>query len=279
MSNFLKDPLVHFLILGAGLFVVLAWLDQPEDSDSDRIVITAEQVEETRRAAAILRGREPTPEELEELLEPIIREQVLYREALALGLDRDDETVRLRLVEKMQFLAQDLAEPAPPTEEALERYFAAQPERFVVPALVTFEQIYFSPAERGEQLEADAGAALESLRGGAVPHADLGDRSPLQARYQSATRERVEILFGDVMAEAVFAMEAGRWEGPFRSDFGLHLARLIERSEAYQPELADVRDTVLETYLADRRREANETEYRRMRERYDIVIGVAATEL
>lgn len=274
MSRLLKDPLLHFLAIGAVIFVLFAWLAEDEEQDPERIEISAEQVEEARRLAMMLRGRPPGPAEIEELLEPLIREQVLYREARALGLDRNDETVRLRLVEKMRFLAEDLAEPDPPAEEQLEAFFAADPELFALPARVSFEQIYFSPRERGEQLDADVDAALATLRAGG---AAAGDRSPLRDRYSDAPYAQIEILFGEALADAMFSAEPGRWEGPFQSDFGVHLARLVDRNESRQPEFEEVRDTVLEAYLAERRREANEAEYRRMRERYEIVVDWPAS--
>lgn len=276
MHRLIKDPLVHFLALGAGMFALLGWLEGPGDGERERIVIDAAQVEQIRRGAMLLRGGEPTAAELEELLEPVIREQVLYREARALGLDRNDETVRLRLVEKMSFLTQDLVEPEPPDERTLLEFYASNPARFEIPAHVTFEQIYFSPRERGEAASAEALEALEALDGGA-PRDGFGDRSPLQPRYDRATRDRVQVLFGDALTQALFGADPGAWEGPFESDFGLHLTRLLAREQARQPAFEEARDVVLEAWLAERRREANEAEYRRMRARYDIVIEQPAS--
>ena len=117
MSRLLKDPLVHFLLIGAALFAIAAWRGEPETPD--RIVVTAEQVAQARAAATALQGREPTAEELAALVEPTVRDEVMYREALALGLDVNDDEVRRRLVEKMSYLTQDLADPEPSSEEAL----------------------------------------------------------------------------------------------------------------------------------------------------------------
>jgi peptidyl-prolyl cis-trans isomerase C len=265
-----KDPLLHFLLIGAGLFVLFAWLDDGEDEEFARqIRIGAEQVAQARDLAALLRGRAPTPAEIEELLEPLIREQVLYREARALGLDRDDETVRLRLVEKMQFLTQDLAEPDPPDEDTLRTWFDEDPARFAIPARATFEQIYFSPRERGDALDGDVAEALAALRAG---ESRTGDSSPLQPLYSAAPYEQVEILFGEALADAMFSSSAGDWLGPFRSDFGVHLARLAERTPARQPSFDEVGDTVLAAWMNDARSAANEAEYLRMRERYEVVV-------
>ena len=125
MSKLLKDPLVHFLLIGAALFAVSAWRGESVSAGRDAIVVTAEQVAQARAAAAVLQGREPTPEELEALVEPTIRDEVMYREALALGLDVNDDEVRRRLIEKMSYLTQDLADPEPSSEEALRQFYDA----------------------------------------------------------------------------------------------------------------------------------------------------------
>ncbi|HEY8518781.1 MAG TPA: peptidylprolyl isomerase [Gammaproteobacteria bacterium] len=272
MPKLLKDPLVHFLVLGALLFALSAWRGEvPSVGGGEPIVITAEQVEQVRQAATLLNGRPPTAEELEELIEPTIREEVYYREALALGLDENDDEVRRRLVEKMQYLTTDLADPEPATEEELRAFYEASPERFRRPEAVTFEQRYFSPSTRGDALQGDVEAALEALRGGADP-ASVGDRTPLRDRYDAAPREQVRVLFGEAMTDALFAAEPGQWVGPFASDFGLHVARVHERTASRIPPYEEIRAEVAETFAADRRERANAEEYARMRARYDVVI-------
>lgn len=269
VPKLLKDPLLHFLVIGACLFAVSLW--RSEDDAGERIVIGSAQVERLRDATARMRGRPPTREELAEVLEPAIRDEVLYREALALGLDVNDDQVRTRLVEKMQYLTEDLADPEPPSAEALRAFFDSRSDLFTIPESVTFEQVFFGPQQRGANLEADAADALEALRSGADASA-VGDRTPLQQRFDAAPRERVEVLFGGALTEAVFGMEPGRWSGPYRSDFGLHLVRLLERLPARLPSYEEVRDQVAATYAAQKRAERNAAEYARMRARYDVVI-------
>ncbi|MFS8609840.1 MAG: peptidyl-prolyl cis-trans isomerase, partial [Gammaproteobacteria bacterium] len=266
----LKDPLLHFLALGALLFAVSLVRDERGD-DPDRIVIDAATVERVAEAARRLHGREPTRDELRELLEPHIRDEVLYREALALGLDENDDEVRRRLIEKMQYLTQDLADPEPPSEEALREYFATHAERFVLPETITFEQVFFSPQMRGESLDASVEEGLRLLRDGADP-AGIGDRTPLRFRYDDAERARVEVLFGAEMTDALFSAAPGSWDGPYESDFGLHLAKVVEHRPARRRTFDEARDDVVAAYAAERRAERNEAEYARMRARYDIVV-------
>jgi hypothetical protein len=190
---------------------------------------------------------------------------------LALGLDVDDDEVRRRLAEKMAYLTQDLADPEPASERELEEFFATAPERFLIPALVTFEQVFFSPSQRGEGLASDVAAGLERLRNGTVP-AEVGDRTPLPERFDDAARDRIQVLFGQAMTDAVFTLTPGEWAGPYQSDFGLHLVRVLTRSEPRQPTFAEVREQAQQVFAEERRNAANAAAYEEMRARYDIVV-------
>lgn len=277
MSKVLKDPLVHFLVIGVVLFAIAAMRGQPVTTGRERIVVTAEQVAQTRAAASALQGRPPTDEELADLVEPLVRDEVMYREALALKLDENDDEVRRRLIEKMSYLTQDTADPAPSSEQALREFYEARPDLFTIPALVSFDQVFFSPGARGDALEADAAAGVAALRSGRVP-AEVGDRTPLRDSYDDAPREQVAVLFGDELANALFSAQAGEWAGPFRSDFGLHAVRLRGRSEPRLPPYEEIAERVAEEYGAQRRREANEQAYQEMRARYDVVIELPDAE-
>jgi hypothetical protein len=271
MSRVLKDPLVHFLLIGATLFALAAWRGEWIRSGRERIVIGAEQVAQARDAAELLEGRALGDDEVAALLEPTIRDEVLYREALALRLDANDDEVRRRLVEKMSYLTQDLADPAPSSEAELRKFYDDDPTRFETPELATFDQVFFSPSERGDSLRAAAEAGIAGLRAGRAPD-EVGDHTPLRATYERAPREQVAVLFGDALAEAVFTLPPGDWVGPFQSDFGLHAVRLRARTERRLPPFDEIRDQVAAEFAAQRRRERNEAEYRRMRAHYEVVI-------
>jgi hypothetical protein len=274
MSKLIKDPLVHFLLIGVALFAIGAMRDE---SAPDRIVVTGEQVAQARAAATALQGREPTAEELAALVEPTVRDEIFYREALALELDVNDDEVRRRLIEKMSYLTQDLADPEPSSEEALRQFYGASPDLFTIPSLVSFDQVFFSPGARGDSLEKDAAAGIAALRSGRAP-AEVGDRTPLRDSYDDAPREQVAVLFGDDLANALFMSEPGAWTGPFRSDFGLHAVRLRSRSDPRLPPYDEIAARVAEEYGAQRRMEANEQAYQKMRARYDVVIESPAAE-
>jgi hypothetical protein len=271
MRKFLTDPLLHFLLLGAALFGFSAWRGDAPEAGGERIVVTAEQIAQLREAAALLHGGPPSAEQLQELIEPTIREEIFYREALALGLDENDDEVRRRLVEKMQYLTQDLADPEPASEAELRAFYTASPERFRIPERVSFEQVFFSPSQRAETVERDALAALAELRTGA-DMSGFGDRTPLRDRYDDAPREQVGVLFGEQIAETLFTAEVGSWDGPFASDFGLHLVRLQARERSRVPPFEEIREQVLATFASVRRQQANEAEYRKLRDRYEIIV-------
>jgi len=276
MTRVLKDPLVHFLIVGASLFALAAWRGEWIRSGRERIVISADQIAQARDAADLLKGRALSDDEVAALLEPTIRDEVLYREALALRLDANDDEVRRRLIEKMSYLTQDLADPAPSSDAELRKFYDDSPLRFETPELATFDQVFFSPSERGESLRAAAQAGIAALRGGGAPD-EIGDHTPLRATYEKAPREQVAVLFGDALAEAVFTLPTGiDWVGPFQSDFGLHAVRVRARTERRLPPFDEIRDRVAEEFAAQRRRERNEAEYRRMRAHYDVVIEKTA---
>jgi len=274
MLRLLKDPLIHFLLIGAALFGASAWRGEVVRAGRERITITAEQVNKARDTAALSQGRELSPAETNDLVESMVREEVLYREALTLGLDKNDDEVRRRLIEKMTYLTQDLADPASSPDE-LQAFYAASPELFTIPPLVSFDQVFFSPNERGDRLEADAAAGLAALRAG-KPQDQVGDHTPLRAAYDDAPRDQVRVLFGDAMAEALFTTSPGGWAGPYRSDFGLHLVRLRSRTESRLPPYDEIAALVAEEFGAKRRREANETTYRKLRANYNVVVEAPA---
>jgi hypothetical protein len=272
MLKLLKDPLVHFLLLGGLIFALFVWRGESDDTDPFRIVIGDDEVQSMWRAVAILHGHPPTREEMWDMLEPSIKEEILYREALALGLDENDPQVRARLAEKMLFLTQDIAEPAAPTDTELTAFFEANPERFLRPATISFEQVFFSPSRRGSRLEADAAAALLQLRQGAAD-STVGDDLLLDGRYERAEFRAIARAFGDQFADVLFVVQPDDlWQGPVRSDYGLHVVRVSGLTEAYPPALVEVRAEVTTALIAQRRSEANEAEYRKLRDRYEIVV-------
>lgn len=271
LRKLMKEPLVHFLLLGLGLFVLYGLFSRGEEASSNRIVVTRAQIQLLADLWARQWRRPPTARELQGLIESHIREEVLYREALAIGLDRDDTVIRRRLAQKIDFLAEDLALQGPPPEEALRAFYEENSEKFIEPGRISFTHVYVNRDRRGADAERDAKEILAALRAGADP-SQQGDRFMLQGRYRLRSRDEVARELGSDFADEIFELPLEDWQGPVVSGYGLHLVRVEDSQEAFLPDFAAVRDEVEMEYSSVRRREANEAFYAKLREGYEIVI-------
>ena len=269
MSRLLKDPLLHFLLLGGLLFAFLSSREAPTEPTVIRV--DAEQIERLARTQLVLDGGELKPESIDALVESFVRDEIYYREALALGLDVEDDQVRTRLIEKMRYLTENLADPEPASEAELHAFFDANPALFLQPATVTFDQVFFSPSQRGGALAGDVETGLARLRAGASPH-EVGDRTPLGSRFEDAPADRLRVLFGEPMTAAIFAAPLGEWIGPYESDFGLHVVRVSGQTAARQPEFEEARASARDIYAEARRRARNDAAFEAMRSRYEVIV-------
>jgi len=273
LGAILREPLLHFLVLGGLLFGLFGLTQGPEQDGTRQIRVTAAQVEQLAAQFSRTWMRPPTAEELAGLIERHIRGEVFYREALAMGLDQDDPYVRNRLGQKLEFLLDDLSGETEPGDETLARYLDDHAERFREPARVSFQQVYLNP-DRHPQPDTEAARLLERLRTGADP-AGLGDVSLLGQAFDDLTQPGVARQFGEAFAEALLELEPGQWLGPIPSGLGAHLVRVGDRQPARLPTLDEVRPQVLRDWQEERRREQKEQAYARLRERYEILVEPA----
>ncbi|MEB2346568.1 MAG: peptidylprolyl isomerase [Deltaproteobacteria bacterium] len=272
-----REPLLHFLLVGGLLFGAYRVLHPaPEGGEAeDRIVVTQDDLRQMS-LTWLAQGRPPpTPGEMRSLVEHWVHDEVLYREALALGLDQGDTIVKRRMVQKMAFLADDLSDLREPTRAELEAWFAEHAARFTLPPRASFRQLYFSPDRRGAGARAGAEEALVQLAGGSVDPADatsLGDPFVLQRYYPERTPDQIAKDFGPGFAEALFGQEPGAWRGPIESGFGWHLVFLESLEPARVPDFAEVAEAV-ETAWVEEQRDAFERQaYETMKARYQIVL-------
>jgi hypothetical protein len=279
MRKWLREPLVHFLLGGLALFVLYGRV-APEDDGVDRIVVNEDRVRMLVQSFERTWMRPPSEAELQGLIDDYVVEEVLYREALALGLDRDDLIVRRRMRQKMEFLNDGLAEREP-DEETLRTFLDANPERFRIPARLTFVQVFLDPDAAGSVQER-AAALLARLRAGEDAEA-LGDATLLPSGLTGATPAQVGSSFGAPFAEALAEAPVGEWSGPLASSFGLHLVRVAEREPSRLPALGDVRGVVEREWAAEERKEARERFYEALRSRYQVEVrmpdGAAPAEV
>ncbi|TDJ33969.1 MAG: peptidyl-prolyl cis-trans isomerase [Gammaproteobacteria bacterium] len=271
--KFLKEPLFHFLALGAALFLLYGLVSDDSGGSQNQLVVTRGDIRQLADMWQMQWRRPPTPRELQGLVDAHVKEQILYREALAMGLDQDDTIVRRRLAQKMEFLAQDIARWVEPTDEDLRTFLAENPELFRTPVEVTFTHVYVSPDQRGASARQDAEALLTQLRtmGPGADTSAMGDRFMLQKHYSAAEWE-IARLFGSQFAADVVALEPGDWQGPVESGYGLHVVLVQDRIEARMPPLDEVHEQVKNEYMSVRQREANEAMYELLRSRYDVTI-------
>jgi len=267
MKRLLREPLVHFLLGGAALFVLYGWVAGPGGDQADRIVISENRVAMLARSFERTWMRPATQTELNGLIDDFVTEEVLYREALALGLDRDDLVVRRRMRQKMEFLNDGITE-SEPEEVALQAFLEANPERFRIPSRVTFVQVFLSPDTAGSA-EERADAVLAQLRAGEDPEA-LGDPTLLPRGLTGATPAEVGGRFGAPFAEALAQLPVTDWNGPVASSFGLHLVRVDAREPARMPALEEVRNVVARDWAVEQHQEARQRFYDTLRSRYQI---------
>lgn len=274
MKALLREPLLHFLVLGTAIFAVSAWFSEPFLNEPDEIVVSAEKVEWLAGAWQARWQRQPIGDELERLVDDHIIEEIFYREALALGLDRDDTVIRRRLRQKMEFLSQDLADLGEPTDEELQRFFAANHEKYRTEDQLTFRHIYLNAERRGADADDDARRLLSELN--ALPRpakAELtGDPFLLPHYFETASQSEVAKNFGAAFARELLQVEAGRWTGPIESGYGLHLVFVHDRIAGGPRDLSEVRDRVEREWRVERREKAQEAFYGQLRERYRIRI-------
>jgi parvulin-like peptidyl-prolyl isomerase len=270
----LREPLLHFLVLGALVFGAARLFD----SDSGRYRIDAGPAQRARIEATYRQqyGVSPTPAQLKYLLDQYVRSEILFREGLALGLDREDEIVRRRVVQKIEFLNEDTQAEETPSEVELEHFFAAHRNRYATPASVSFVQVYFS-ADRGGEAAARTRAegVLTLLQEGshdAAPAARSGDTFANGTDFEAVNATDAASLFGDSpFSAALFTASVGEWAGPFRSGYGWHLLHVASREASRPPSFEAVKNRVQADYVADARERRNEAEFRRLASKYQVL--------
>jgi peptidyl-prolyl cis-trans isomerase C len=277
LRRWLREPLLQFLLLGLTLFVVDRVLgEDPSQRGRDtRIVITDDDLRQMS-VAWLAQGRSaPTPEEMRSLVDMRVREEILYREALALGLDKGDTIVKRRLAQKMEFLFEDVSALHEPTKDELRAWFEKNAERFARPPRASFRHLYFSPDRRGARTREDAARVLDTLRGkpaSAPEGAALADRFMFQDYYGDRSFEEMAKLFGPRFAQALLQQPPGAWRGPIESGYGWHLVWVDSLTPSRVPAFEEVEAEAKTEWMANQRDETRRRAYEAMRSRYEVVL-------
>jgi hypothetical protein len=281
IRRLLREPLLHFLLIGTALFLLY---DAASDGRSDaprEIVISTTRVEALAENFATVWMRPPTAVELKGLIDDYVAEEVYYREAVAMGLDQDDTVIRRRLRQKMEFIAEDIANSVEPADAQLQEFLAQNAGKFARPAELSFRQVFFSAERRGDTARADAEKLLAELQAGRGPAdpAEAGDATLLPAAMEAASPQAIANAFGEEFARQVDEAPVGQWSGPIESAFGLHLVRVDGRVITEAPTLGEIRPIVLREWQAEHRGRQNESFLAALREKYEVRVEGPAAEL
>ncbi len=280
--KFLREPLLHFMFIGAVIYLLYTVFAEPAAEETDKsIVVSTGEIEWMNTAWQKRWNRPPTTEELDGLIKQYIKETVLYREALTMGLNKHDQVIRRRLAQKLEFLAKDLVALTPPTEVELQTYFKEHQEYYTEPNRYTFTHVFIDPDKRGDATLDDAerikakliakGENIEDVSGS-------GDDIMLQNYFPEKDQAEVQKQFGSGFAESLVELSSGQWHGPVLSGYGVHLVYVHSIVEPPAIVFEDVRQRVTLDWETEKGIELNEQFYESLREQYTIVIEEPAVD-
>ncbi len=278
MRRLLREPLLHFLVGGSLLFVLYQMVADDPAYAPDRIVVDEARVANLSGAFERTWMRLPTRNELDGLVREFVNEEILYREALALGLDRNDIVIRRRMRQKMEFLHADLSEEEDPSEEELASFLAANRDRFREHARISFRHVYVDPKAGPAPATARASEALRKLQAEGPDVAILTVPNLLPEKMEEASEREIASVFGSGFATDVLALSGDGWTGPVASSYGLHLVRVDARVPARMPALDEIRRHVEREYESVQRAEASQRYLQRLRDQYEIEIRVPGVD-
>lgn len=280
-----KEPLIHFFVLGLVVFGLHSMFEPKLEVADDPFLVevSSADIEWFRTMGRKRMGREPTVDELRGQVNQLIREQVLSREAVSMGLDEDDMVVRRRLAQKMDFLFKDLSDFTEPSDSELNAYLQVNQSTYEIPERVTFTHIYFNADKRGQDRAADEVRQLvEKLNANeGVPSniAALGDSFLLQSNYTNKTISEIRVKFGSQFAETVWKQRAGIWRGPVPSGYGMHAVYVHKHTDPKLPDFGDMRERLKADWMGERQRDIARKAYEKLRGRYRVLLEGMPYEL
>ena len=271
-----REPLVQFFALGAALFLIWPLIADRVAPPPNQIVITQGDMQRAIEVFLKTHLRPPTQAELADLTEQQVQTAVLYREGIALGLDRDDEIIRRRIEQKLKFMIDDVADQSTPNDAELQHYLDTHPATFASEPSIAFSQVYLNPSQHGANLDADAAKLRAKLNAsdGRLDYAADSDVLPVPNDFEATQMHVVADMFGDDFAAAVANQPPGSWVGPIHSGYGDHLVLVRQRIAGVPPRLSLIRDAVLREWQNAHREDANTAAYRQMRSKYVVRVDM-----
>jgi len=277
LKRWLREPLVHFLLIGLALFAVYAYMHRGRFGveSSKQIVLSLDELGQMHTFFVSQWHREPTPAEFQAMLEDKVREEVLYREGLAMGLDKDDTIVKRRMAQKMQFIAEDVATAHEPSPSELKAWFEKNSGKFALPSRYSFRHLYFSPDKRGANAQGNAAEALSKIAGQPEDSklaVSLADRFMFQDYYRDRTPEALAKEFGPQFVVALEKLKPGSWQGPVESGYGWHLVFVDTVIPGRIPALEEIEPDVKTAWLGEQKANAWQKAYGEMRAKYTVLL-------
>ncbi len=276
LKRFIREPLVQFLFIGSCIYGLFFLFGQGEEEPGDNVLrVDMAMIDGLIGQWENRWGRAPTRDEIHGLIDNYVREEVLYRQAVAMGLNKDDPITRRRMAQKLEFLSSDLASAQEPAEGELEQFFADNEADYRSGVHVTFLQVFFNPDSRKNATIDDAEAELRKLEEMGTPDPatlQAGDRSLVGSHFTNVDETTIARQLGGGFAESVMRLEPGQWHGPVLSGFGVHLVYIFELEPGHTPEFETVKDQVREDWLEARRQEFNAEFLENLKSRHNIVI-------
>ncbi len=270
MNRILKEPLLHFLLLGLLLFLLYGKV-APPSAEGNRITVSRGAIAGLATQFQATWSRPPTAVELNGLVDSYVRDEILFREGVALGLVKDDPVIKRRVRQKLEVLIEEESRAGGASDAELTAYLSRNAVKFRMPPVLSFEQVLFDPANYGDQLDSALTASLAALNKGATLESQ-GKGSMLPSRVDKVPLDLVVRDFGDEFGKALETATVGQWLGPVRSGFGAHLVRISERTPGYVPTLEEARQAVTREWENDQRVAALAGNYARLLKDYDVVI-------
>jgi peptidyl-prolyl cis-trans isomerase C len=283
IKRWFREPLLHFLLIGAALFAIYYYINRGRIGiePSKQIIVSLDDLRVMETYFESQWHRPPTPAEFQAMVEDKIREEVLYREGLAMGLDKDDTIVKRRMAQKMQFLAEDVAAAHEPSTDELKAWFDKNSQKFALPSRYSFRHLYFSPDKRGKKAQGDAADALARIAGqpeNSSFAASVGDRFMFQDYYGDRTPSAIAKEFGPQFAVALEKLKPGSWQGPVESGYGWHLVFVDTVIPGRIAAFEEIEPDVKIAWLGEQKSAAWQKAYAEMRAKYSVMLPAAPSE-
>jgi hypothetical protein len=277
LKRWLREPLLHFLLMGVVLFAAYAYMQRGRGGveSSKQIALSLDDLRTMDLYFESQWHRQPTPAEFQAMVEDKVREEVLYREALAMGLDKDDTIVKRRMAQKMQFLAEDVAAAHEPSTAELKAWFEKNSNKFALPSRYSFRHLYFSPDKRGKNAQDDAARALAKIGGQPEDSklaVSLADPFMFQDYYGDRAPDALAKEFGPQFAVALEKLKPGSWQGPIESGYGWHLVYVDTVIPGRIPAFEEMEPDVKTAWLGEQKATAWQKAYAEMRAKYTVLL-------